>query len=69
MTWKWSVVVSKVEQYFTKHPRNFEATVIFFKAIVIFLKIIQNIANEKLKSLRKVCYLFNSSAFYTYIYI
>lgn len=61
MTWKWSVVVSKVDQYLTKYPRNFKAIIIFFKAIVIFLEIIQNIANERLKSLGKVCYLFVSS--------
>ena len=25
--------MSKVEQYFTKHPGNFEATILFFQAI------------------------------------
>ena len=60
--------MSKVEQYFTKHPGNFEATILFFQAILKYISKYKFLYNLYIDFKIYIFIINNYILIYTHIY-
>ena len=60
--------MSKVEQYFTKHPGNFEATILFFQAILKYISKYKFLYNLYIDFKIYIFIINNYILIYTYIH-